>query len=115
MAKKNNKKKTAERRRLLLDLAKGQRSGYWVEVLHSEEDGKEGYILHTPAESLKGRHWTDKPALPATWEAIKVKVAKHIGADAKAEALPKYDEKRTYKGDILPACSMAALMKWANI
>jgi hypothetical protein len=102
-------------RRMLISMAKGQHSGYWVEVLHHAEDGAAAYILHTPTEAQNGRTWRDKPALPCTWDALRMLAAKHMGDDNAADALPKYDEKRTYTGDVQDTRTMAALLKWAKI
>lgn len=102
-------------RRMLLDMATGRRSGYWVEVLHRADDGAAAYMLHTPAEAKTGRTWQDMPAVPFTWDAVRMIAAKHMGDADTADALPQYDEKRTFDGDIADAKTAAAIVKWANI
>lgn len=97
-------------------MAKGTHSGYWVEVLHSTKDGTAAYLLHTPTEAENGRTWQDKPALPATWDALQMHYQWATGdSTADAAALPAYDEKRTYAGDVQDTRTMAALCKWAKM
>lgn len=99
-------------RKLLLDMARGTRSGYWVEVLHGA-DGSAAYMLHFPYAN--GADWRDMPALPSTWDALRLQVARHIGDANEADRLPKYDEQRTFTHGVIGCDDMAALMKWANI
>lgn len=106
---------TQSSRRMLLDMAKGQRSGYWVEVLHNADDSTAAYILHTPVETKAGRTWRDKPALPCTWDALQMQYKWATDDEAAdAAALPKYDEKRTYTGGAQDVRTMSALLKWAQ-
>lgn len=101
-------------RRMLLDMATGNHSGYWVEILHNVEDGTAAYLLHIPAEAEGGRTWHDTPPMPKTWDAIQMQY-KWATDDETADAaiLPKYDEKRTFTGDVAGVKTMAALCKWA--
>lgn len=102
-------------RRMLLDLAQGRRSGYWVEVLHHADDGAAAYLLHTPAEQAAGKSWRDVPPMPRTWEAVQMHYKWATGNEAAdAAALPQYDEKRTYTGAVADTRTMAALCKWAR-
>ena len=101
-------------RSMLLDMAKGQRSGYWVEVLHRESDGAPAYALHG-APLRAGYTWRDVPIFPHTYEAMRVQYAAYTnGGDIEADGIPTYDEHRTFVGDILGADNMRALMKWAK-
>ena len=98
-------------RTTLLDMVRGTRSGYWVEVLHGEAG--DAYMLHFPYAN--GADSRDMPILPTTWDAVRVEAARHLGDAGRAEQLPKYDDGRKYHGDVMDADAMAALMKWAKI
>lgn len=101
-------------RRMLLDMTKGQRSGYWVEALHRESDGAAGYVLHG-SHLRAGSTWRDVPAFPHTYDAIRIQYAAYTnGRDMDADGIPTCDEHRTFAGDILDADNMRALMKWAK-
>lgn len=107
--------KQSSPRRVLLDMVTGQHSGYWVEVLHNVEDGAAAYMLHLPTEQQNGRTWRDAPIQPRTWDAVQMHYKWATDDEAAdAGALPKYDENRTYTGDIADVRTMAALCKWAK-
>ena len=103
-----------ETRQKLIDMVRGTRSGYWVEVLHAADGtGNVAYMFHFPYAN--GAAWDDMPIQPATWEAVRVEVARHLGRADAADTLPKFDERRRYTGDVMDVAEMAAITKWAQI
>jgi len=92
----------------LLDIVRGTRSGYWVEILHGAAGA--AYMLHFPYAN--GATTKDMPPLPSTWDAIRVEVAHRMGRDEDADALPKYDDGRTYSRAVMGADEKAGLLRW---
>lgn len=111
---------TTDSRRMLVEMTKGRRSGYWVEILHSADDAEAtAFALHTPFEinagNARSMTWRDVPAIPTTWDGIRAKMARYEDDADAAERLPRYDEQRTYKGDIMPAHVVEAIMKHVKV
>ena len=88
---------TQQHRRYLVDIVTGNRSGYWVEILHHEADGTIAYALHVPNER------SDTPLLPTDWDDIRGQMAAHAGSAAAADTLPKHDDRRTWGGFFVPS------------
>lgn len=83
--------KTERNRRALVDMATGQRSGFWVEVLHDERTGAEVYAVHEPAGYPNAQFRTD-------WGGIRAYLQYSAGDAEIAETLPRYDDGRTCNG-----------------
>ena len=116
-----DKTATERNRRNLIDMAAGNRSGYWVEILHHDTDGAVLYMLHTPwqvrPEYANGRTWRDLPPLwVTTWDGIRVQMERYEKDAEAAELLPKYDEQRTYvDGQVWDAETLRGFMRWVKV
>ena len=109
----NTTDKHTDSRRMLLDMATGERSGYWYELLHHAETGEAGYMLHTPKQ---GGTWRDMPIIAYTEDAIRAYALKCMDGDAAAvDAIPTYDESRTYTDEVRDMRHMAAVLKWCKV
>lgn len=97
-------------RQNLIDLASGKRPGYWVEILHNATTGQEGYLLHRPSDKDQD---TRRP-LTCNLEALRIFAAWDTGQEDAADKLQRYDDGRTYEGDLVEASTAKALTKWAS-
>ena len=98
-----------ETRQQLIDMVRGTRSGYWIEVLHGE-DGTQAYMLHFPYDN--GADTREMPVQPFTWDAVQYEAVHRFGMDA--DTLPKYDDTRRYRGDVAGINTMQAIVKWCK-
>lgn len=102
-------------RKELIDLVRGQRPGYWIEILHREEDGATGYLIHCPpAPGATRTDWREGPILPLDWEAVEILAPKYAHREDAAATLPQYDEGRTFQGDIEGKAFARACAKWSR-
>lgn len=101
-------------REYLKALAAGQRPGYWIEILHREEDGALAYEIHHPTPP--GKHWRDMPCFTCTLEAVEYMADKYLKKEGASATLPRYDEGRTYRGEPMFDIETArAIMKWVKV
>ena len=98
-------------RQKLIDMATGSRSGYWVEVMHTEA-GEKCYYLHRPKD---GRTYDQAVHAACTWEALQIFADKYLGQPNAASTLAQHDDGRTAKGSLVDVSIATALMKWAVI
>ena len=105
-----------DNRQSLIDIANGNRPGYWIETLH-HEDGTLCYALHRPTRNQRNADDADKLAagFPYTWEGLQIMAAKYLGREDAADTLEQYDDGRTAKGRIISANEAAAFAKWIKV
>lgn len=99
-------------------MATGTRSGYWVEVLHTQ-DGGEVYALHRPIKDTTpeaAEKWADLcRVLAYTWDGLRIMAAKYLGQEDAADTLERYDDGRTFDGTPTDARHAAGFAKWIKV
>lgn len=99
-------------------MATGTRSGYWVEILHTD-DGQVCYALHRPIKDTKPEaveNWAELcRAFPYTWDALQVMAAKYLGQEDAAGTLEQYDDGHTAVRPPIDAQEAKAYAKWIKV
>lgn len=108
--------KGKDNRRMLINLTNGSRPDYWIEIFHHSETGAIAYGLHMPFEKHPyTRHGiSNKPLVGYTpliedWDALCISIGMYLGNDYPVDAIPKYDNGRTYYGHRLNAKMAASI------
>lgn len=101
-------------RQRLIDMANGNRPGYWVEILRTADGGQICYGLHRPTMDAEAAAALASQ-MPYTWEALQILAAKYLGREDAADTLEQYDDGRTTTARPMEASQAKALAKWIQV
>lgn len=108
-----------DNRQRLIEIANGNRPGYWIEILRQADTGAVCYGLHRPARrnAKDAAAGMDRLAvqLPYTWEGLRIIAAKYLGREDAADTLDQHDDGRTTTGKPIDRLEAEAYAKHIKV